>query len=808
MSGSIEESPRSPQVSPVLKTVAPPGDIIPSKSTDSDCAIDNGLKKLGEHAKPSVVGSAKCVQFSGVVIYSFAREQGFSSIPDTGWCSLGMARHHFSVTRYDMHHYQILIRLRRRRRRMLLQNSRALLNRNNVGRPILPHGLRTKRISSLSTFCDETRMSPGDSCRVPNFPSPPPLSPQLIPERSTLPEFSSPLTNGTSCNAQATPPPPCLSPPSPRRVLANFEDSLVNSNTVSYPESLDTDSEASLDHIPTMHNLKTVRSSRSKLLPIHASARIRMLKESGVTRLDESERAVCLSVRATRSRIGCDCGPRHPCTPGRCSCIEDGVQCQVDKAAFPCSCLATSCHNPNGRTEFSHEQVRAYVHNVLQRVNGEYCSTATSSHSVNPQLAVKTPTTLNQSSSHFDFAEPSMYEGKTCSPLQKATFTPPLKLRRGAAKLSAGQLTRDKQNMIKDPSPSPSHTFSGCSQTDGRSSPALCASTPTTLDSPVCRVLFRESEPASPMTCGLNLTRSSKPTGVFADQSGTPEQRTDSMMEVPNSASNQSLPATTLSAHSPNASQSAGLVHSFYTPIPTELPNKPHEVSISVVDNQLITTKHVPTECDHIVDPSLHAWLDKTDQIPTTLTYKQSELVHTVSDCLPCTNFANDGLKMTVTSSPDSFCDISLTSGVFCDSVHVAFGDNLARRSSHQCESAPSQSPVRPYKPHIPTDYATYRLAGTNLISRSAPNSPCSNTPSSLTRLSLRRRAIPRLPITPRRMPRSPRLLNFSPATLRRKVPQCNLVEKNVNVACGISGVQSPLTQAVRSPPHVENSGL
>ncbi|KAA3677024.1 uncharacterized protein DEA37_0002054, partial [Paragonimus westermani] len=607
MSGGIEKSLRSSEVSPAFKTGSPSGDVMSSKSTDSDCAVDNGLKKLGEHAKPSVVGSAKCVQFSGVVIYSFAREQGFSSIPDTGWCSLGMARHHFSVSRYDMHHYQILIRLRRRRRRMLLQKSRTLLNRNNLGRPILPHGLRTKRISSISTFCDETRMSPGDSCRVPNFPSPPPLSPQLISERSTLPEFSSPLISGTSCNAQATPPPPCLSPPSPRRVLANLEDSLVNSNTVVYPESLDTDSEASLDHIPTMHNLKTVRSSRNKLLPIHASARIRMLKESGVTRLDESEREVCLSVRATRSRIGCDCGPRHPCTPGRCSCIEDGVQCQVvvlqhkvdpgaaafdaglricclaclsvtrldeserevclsvratrsrigcdcgprhpctpgrcsciedgvqcqvDKAAFPCSCLATSCHNPNGRTEFSHEQVRAYVHNVLQRVNGEYCSTATSSHSVNPKLAVKTPTTLNQSSSHFDFAESSLHECKTCSPSQKVKFTPPLKPQKGAFKLSAGQLTRGKQNMIKDPSPSPSQTFSGCSQTDGRSSPALFASTPTTVDSPVCRVLFRESEPASPMKCGRNLTRSPEPTDVFADQSRTPQQSTESVIEM------------------------------------------------------------------------------------------------------------------------------------------------------------------------------------------------------------------------------------------------------------------------------------
>ncbi|KAF5400899.1 hypothetical protein PHET_04997 [Paragonimus heterotremus] len=811
MSGIIEESPRSPQAHPASKTVVSSSDVVPRKCVCS--VVDNGLNQLHERETPGVVGNAKCVQFSGVVVYSFAREQGFSSIPDTGWCSLGMARHHFSVSRYDLHHHQILIRLRRRRRRMLSHNSRVVLNRNNFGKSILSHGLRTKRITNPSAFCDETRMSPGDSCRVPNFPSPPPLSPQLVPERSAFPEFSSPLTGGTSCNAQATPPPPCLSPPSPRRVLANLEDSLINSNVTSYPESFDTDSEASLDHIPTVHNLKTVRSSRSrgKLLPIHASARIRMLKESGVTRLDESEREVCLSVRATRSRIGCDCGPRYPCTPGRCSCIEDGVQCQVDKAAFPCSCLAASCHNPSGRTEFSHEQVRAYVHNVLHRVNGEYSSTATSSHSASPQLSIKTPTTLSESSSHTDFAESSLCGNKACSPSRRVKFTPPLKPRKGAFRLSSGQPTCDKQIKSSLPLPSSGSTqsFSGCNQIDGRSSPALFASTPTTLDPPVCRVLFHEAEPALPMTCGPNFEHSSTSFINNIDQAPTPERHTGSIVEPPTSTLNHSLSATALSVHSLNKSQFVGLEQNFCPLIATELLNEPYEVSLSVTDSQLITNGHVPSECDRIANPNSQARLDETDQLPATLTRKQSELAHSVSDCLSCTNLRNDGLRIIAPPSPDSFCDISLTSGVFCDPVHLAFNDNLARRNSHQCESAPSLSPKLPNKLCTPTDYASYRLAGTNLISRSAPNSPCSDTPSSLSRLSLRRRAIPRLPVTPsRRMPRSPRLLHFSSAMLKRKLPQSNLVEQNVNVACRSSGVQSPLTRAVRSPTHLENSGL
>ncbi|KAF7254849.1 hypothetical protein EG68_08118, partial [Paragonimus skrjabini miyazakii] len=699
MSEIIEQSPRSPQVNPTSKTVASSSVVVSPKNAGSDCVVDNVFNKLHERATPSVVGNAKCVHFSGVVVYSFAREQGFSSIPDTGWCSLGMARHHFSVSRYDMHHHQILIRLRRRRRRMLSHNSRVVLNRNNFGKSILSHGLQTKRITNSSAFCDETRMSPGDSCRVPNFPSPPPLSPQSMPERSTFSEFPSPLTSGTNCNAQATPPPPCLSPPSPRRVLANLEDSLISSNAISYPENFDTDSEASLDHIPTVHSLKTVRSSRSrgKLLPIHASARIRMLKESGVTRLDESEREVCLRVRATRSRIGCDCGPRYPCIPGRCSCIEDGVQCQVDKAAFPCSCLAASCHNPSGRTEFSHEQVRAYVHNVLHRVNGEYSSTATSSHSASPQLSIKTLTTLSESSSHTDFAGSSLCGSKACSPSQRVKFTPPLKPRKGTFRLSSGQPTCDKQNMIESSLPPPSsgstQSFSGCDQTDGRSSPALFASTPTTLDPPVCRVLFHEvepalpmtcgpnfarsstpttldppvcrvlfheAEPALPMTCGPNFARSSTPTGVFVDQGPTPERRAESMIEPPNSTLSHSLSAAALGVHSLSKSQFVGLKQNFCPLIATELPSEPCEVSLAVTDTQAITNEHVPTECDHMVDPNLQAWLDETGQLPTTQTRKQSELTHTVSDCLPCTDFTNNGLRMIAPSSPDSFCDISL----------------------------------------------------------------------------------------------------------------------------------------------------
>lgn len=42
---------------------------------------------------------------------------------------------------------------------------------------------------------------------------------------------------------------------------------------------------------------------------------------------------------------------------------------QVDRASFPCSCAANGCRNPNGRNEFSREQVRTHTQHVLARVS-------------------------------------------------------------------------------------------------------------------------------------------------------------------------------------------------------------------------------------------------------------------------------------------------------------------------------------------------------------------------------------------------------------------------------------------------------
>nr|CAH8867597.1 unnamed protein product [Trichobilharzia regenti] len=72
-----------------------------------------------------------------------------------------------------------------------------------------------------------------------------------------------------------------------------------------------------------------------------------------------------------RSCVGCNCDPTDSCKPGQCSCADEGIPCQVDRESFPCACAATGCCNPSGRNEFSREQVRAHAEHVLARVSSQ-----------------------------------------------------------------------------------------------------------------------------------------------------------------------------------------------------------------------------------------------------------------------------------------------------------------------------------------------------------------------------------------------------------------------------------------------------
>lgn len=244
-----------------------------------------GGKKIGISLPPRCnhVPSGTCaknVRFSTVVVYSFAREQGFSSIPDNGWCSLGMAQKHEAISRFDVHHHQLIQRLRRRRKR-LSEKSRLTFGLKSQAF-VRMRGRFRGGFKSHVNRKEPLRLSPGDSCRVPSFPSPPPLSPQ--PFGDAINRVGSPYSAALADDSvQATPPPPCLSPPSPRRVLGHFDESLCASDSIVIPEAFDTDSEASLDQTPSVNVTRSTKRNRghSKLLPIHGTARIKLLKESG-----------------------------------------------------------------------------------------------------------------------------------------------------------------------------------------------------------------------------------------------------------------------------------------------------------------------------------------------------------------------------------------------------------------------------------------------------------------------------------------------------------------------------------------------
>ncbi|CAI2738527.1 unnamed protein product, partial [Dicrocoelium dendriticum] len=214
----------------------------------------------------------KAVRFSVVVVYSFAREQGFCTIPDTGWCSLGMAWQHFGVSRYDIHHHQLLARLRRKHHHSSLRGKRywGLKRKESVARHCT-----FNMASKSASFDGSLHCSPNVSHKTLGIASPPPLSPHTDGDQAAIATFG---CDENGIYSRFTPPPPCLSPPSPRRVLAHLNESFGNvSFTLS--DALETDSEASVDQIST--SLKPAQHKKRKLSPIHASVRLRLLRESG-----------------------------------------------------------------------------------------------------------------------------------------------------------------------------------------------------------------------------------------------------------------------------------------------------------------------------------------------------------------------------------------------------------------------------------------------------------------------------------------------------------------------------------------------
>lgn len=101
------------------------------------------------------------------------------------------------------------------------------------------------------------------------------------------------------------------------------------------------------------------------LQPVSIRQRRIMLRNSGVKKIDNTEKDTCKQIRQSREQCGCDC--KLFCDPKTCACSLAGIKCQVDRLSFPCGCTKDGCSNPTGRVEFNPIRVRAhFVHTVMR----------------------------------------------------------------------------------------------------------------------------------------------------------------------------------------------------------------------------------------------------------------------------------------------------------------------------------------------------------------------------------------------------------------------------------------------------------
>lgn len=105
------------------------------------------------------------------------------------------------------------------------------------------------------------------------------------------------------------------------------------------------------------------------LQPVTTRQRRALLRESGVTKIETSEKEDCRQIRVSRESCGCSC--QVYCEPESCSCAQSGIQCQVDRLNFPCGCSRDACANPSGRVEFNPVRVRTHFIHTLMRLELE-----------------------------------------------------------------------------------------------------------------------------------------------------------------------------------------------------------------------------------------------------------------------------------------------------------------------------------------------------------------------------------------------------------------------------------------------------
>lgn len=128
------------------------------------------------------------------------------------------------------------------------------------------------------------------------------------------------------------------------------------------------------------------------LQPVPVKQRRALLRESGVNKIDSTEKEECRDIRQSREFCGCDC--RVYCDESTCQCSLAGIKCQVDRLNFPCGCARESCGNVNGRIEFNPIRVRTHFIHTIMRLeldkkneNQQYLNDTTAASSmINPAI--------------------------------------------------------------------------------------------------------------------------------------------------------------------------------------------------------------------------------------------------------------------------------------------------------------------------------------------------------------------------------------------------------------------------------------
>ena len=121
-------------------------------------------------------------------------------------------------------------------------------------------------------------------------------------------------------------------------------------------DNCNSDSESEFDELDDYYFLQ----------PLSIRQRRVLLRNSGVKKIDNTEKDFCKAVRFSRENCGCDC--KLYCDPETCACSLAGIKCQVDRLSFPCGCSKDGCANPTGRVEFNPVRVRTHFIHTLMRL--------------------------------------------------------------------------------------------------------------------------------------------------------------------------------------------------------------------------------------------------------------------------------------------------------------------------------------------------------------------------------------------------------------------------------------------------------